>query len=278
MYRLLSLALLFPVLAWAEDARFDGGFDLRSKISEQKYAEGRYKTARLALQPWVSYGDWMAYGELPFEGHEVSFNGTSNSVIIRRGPLGRIIHIPVTQQTGVSQKTDGIADASIGISYALPFIAQPWLADIALDYKFANGDIDNGLGNGSRDLSLSSTLQYTYEKLQLGATIGRTLVDATENTATSTSSIPNTNISNQDYSFWSVSTKFNINPHWAAGLAYSDQSAPYEDAPPQGITSTTIEWRAQSFMKLILGYSRYAHDNRNTQPDSEVSLGANFSF
>ncbi len=245
-------------------AEFEGGMDIHSKLSQQRYTANETLTvARLALQPWLSYGDWFIYGELPFEGRKST--QTNTQTVFARTATGRIIRriSPQNITTTTSQQTDGIADASIGLSYTLPTTSEYWLYSTHLEYKFDNGDSNDGLGSGTQEASVSLLSRYTVGVVSLKGEIGYTAVAAS------------TNINTKDVTYGSVGSTWQINNTLNTSLNYSNQSEPYSQAPDQGFVQLSINWKVQKLMTLSLSYGDYLA-NSLSLPENELSVAAKF--
>ncbi|MDO8415327.1 MAG: hypothetical protein Q7S87_03850 [Agitococcus sp.] len=245
-------------------AEFEGGMDIHSKLSQQRYTANETLTvARLALQPWLSYGDWFMYGELPFEGRKST--QTNTQTVFARTASGRIIRriSPQNITTTTSQQTDGIADASIGLSYTLPTTSENWLHSTHLEYKFDNGDSKTGLGSGTQDTSVSLLSRYTVGVISLKGEIGYTTVAAP------------TNISSNNVTYGSVGSTWQINKVLNTSLNYSNQSEPYSQAPDQGFVQLSVSWKVQKLMTLTLTYGDYLTDSISL-PKDELSVAAKF--
>ncbi len=245
-------------------SEFEGGMDIHSKLSQQRYTANETLTvARLALQPWLSYGDWFIYGELPFEGRKST--QTNTQTVFARTASGRIIRriSPQNITTTTSQQTDGIADASIGLSYTLPTTSEHWLYSTNIEYKFDNGDSHDGLGSGTQDTSLSLLGRYTVGVVSLKGEIGYTTVSAS------------TNINTKDVTYGSVGSTWQINNTLNTSLNYSNQSEPYSQAPDQGFVQLSVNWKVQKLMTLTLTYGDYLTDSISL-PKDELSVAAKF--
>lgn len=245
-------------------AEFEGGMDIHSKLSQQRYtAKETLTVARLALQPWLNYGDWFVYGDFPFEGRKST--QTNTQTVYARTASGRIIRriSPQNITTTTSQQTDGIADASIGLSYTLPTTSENWLYSTNLQYKFDNGDSHDGLGSDTQEVSVSLLSRYTVGVISLKGEIGYTAVASS------------TNISSKDVIYGSVGSTWQINNTLNTSLNYSNQSEPYSQAPDQGFVQLSVNWKVQKFMMLTLSYGDYLA-NSISLPENELSVAAKF--
>ncbi len=234
------------------------GLDMDGKYQRQDYAQDASDNYRLALQPWWSYGNWLAYGELPFEAREST--SSSSQTVYARTSTGRIIRriAPQTVTTSKIQQQEGIADASLGLSYG--FFREAWQHSVALDYKFANGDAAVGLGSDSTETALSWSSTYSWHKLKLNAQVGQVWIGG------------NNPYKNKDYVFVSSSGKWQLQPTIDVALLYSTQSELYAAAPNQDYMQVRFDWRANSLIKVYLSHGQYLQ-NAPSLPKQEVSIG-----
>jgi hypothetical protein len=247
-------------------AEFEGGMDIHSKLNQQRYtANDTLTVARLALQPWLSYGDWFIYGELPFEGRKST--QTNTQTVVARTSSGRIIRriSPQKITTTTSQQTEGIADASIGLSYTLPTTRENWLHSTNVEYKLDNGDSKNGLGSDTQELSVSFLSRYTVGVISLRGEIGYTAVAASSN------------INSKDVTYGSIGSTWQINNTLKTSLNFSNQSEPYAQAPDQGFVQLNINWQVQKLLSLTMSYGEYL-TNSTALPKDEFSVAAKFSL
>ena len=253
----LAISILSSSALYAnEDSSF--GMDMDGKYQRQDYAQGASDNYRLALQPWWSYGNWLAYGELPFEAREST--SSSSQTVYARTSTGRIIRriAPQTVTTSKTQQQEGIADASVGLSYGI--FRGAWQHGVALDYKFANGDAASGLGSDSTETALSWSSTYSWQQLKLNAQVGQVWVGG------------NNPYNNKDYVFGSSSAKWQLQPSIDVALLYSTQTEPYANAPNQDYVQGRIDWRANSMFKLYISYGQYLQKDASL-PEQEINVG-----
>lgn len=250
----------------ASATEFMTGFDLQGKISRQQYTDGSTSTtSRLALQPWITRGDWMFYAELPFEGRESQHQSTQQVYVT--GKNGRIIRrIPAqTLLTTRQQNTDGIADASIGVSYSFAGLNTQWQHSFAMDYKFDNGDTSDALGSGTRETAISTSTRYQIAFISMMAQLGYTIVEAPSQ------------IDVLNFAYGSVGATWKIHQHLKSSLSYNNQTKPYSTAPDQASVQLNAEWKAMDILKLSIAYNDYLSSSISL-PQNDVSVSATLLF
>ena len=254
------LLTTIPCLA-SSDVNF--GFDLDGKYQQQNYTTGNNKTYRLNLQPWGIFGNWLLYADLPFEARESTT--TSNQIIYARTSTGRIIRRIPAQTLNISktQQHEGMADASLGISYGI--FQHNWQHNIALDYKLDNGDISQGLGSDTLETSLSLSTNYSFDTLSVNGQLGYLWVGGNN---------PN---QSKNYSFLSTGINWQALPNCKASLYYNNQTEPYDQAPEQAYLQSRVDWRVNDALKVYTSYSQYLQQHISL-PESEFSIGLKFLF
>lgn len=247
------------------DDQLSLGLDIDGKYQQQHYSQDDAKTYRLALQPWLTHGNWLFYGELPFEAHDNTLS--SSQTTFTRTSTGRLLRrITLTPQTTTTTKKDqqeGIADASLGLSYGL--FQQDWQHAVAIDYKFANGDAASGLGSDSTETSLSWATTYTLQQIKLNSQVGYLWVGG------------NNPSKNKDYSFISTGVSWQAHPKLKMSLYYNTQSEPYANAPDQGYLQSRLDWQMLNYLKVYCTYGQYLQQHISL-PESEFSIGTKFLF
>ncbi|HRH91019.1 MAG TPA: hypothetical protein PLW01_03795 [Agitococcus sp.] len=259
----LTILILLSSSLYANDHDVDLGFDLDGKYQQQNYNNATSKSYRLGLQPWLLIDNWLFYAELPFEARE---NTTQSSqTIYARTSTGRVIRRipPQTINTKQVQQQEGLADASIGLSYV--FFRQNWQHNMGLDYKFDNGDANLGLGSDSLETSASIATTFSYNMLSLNAQAGYLWVGG------------NNLNQNKDYAFASTSITWQAHPTLKISLSYNNQTEPYHNAPEQAFIQSRVDWRINRALKIYSSYGQYLQQHISL-PESEFSVGAKFLF
>lgn len=148
-----------------EQRQHTSGVDIEWQFQQELYntrnARATLNNQRLLLTPWLAGRRWLASLELPYARLDTEAQG---SITIERTLGGRVIQRPLT--AAVSNTESGLEDirASLLLHPAPHRRVAPFLA---IDYKFDNGAVAEGLGSGSRDTRLSSGLTVQRQRLYI---------------------------------------------------------------------------------------------------------------
>lgn len=305
--KLLTLSTLISVLfissfSYAEnDSDVNWGADLSVRRDHQKFDETDADLNTFSLQPYVQLGNWDISLSLPWQkiDGEYFVNGfqPNPSRICQRlsslTPLQRLVLVNrgnVTpeqldycdnQTVGtavVNDSVSGMSDMSLFVRYATPLDKQGiWLGSFGVGYKFDNGDVNSGLGSGTRNTSIDTAISFLSGKWTGYAALGYTLVSG--GIAYTTESETDEGIVNHyydDYAYVTLDGGYKFTPWLTVGASANTQQASFPESDDvQWVTAyVTIKmykkFRVRTYFNSYLDVSGY--------PEEEFGASLGYSF
>ncbi len=225
--------------------------------------------------PWMSIkGDYFINGSVP---RVVNFctrlQEISPSIIQRLINRGRITTEQIERCNQLSGTLDemeesqsGVGDISLAADYVKAWgVDEAWWTSLGLEYKADNGDVENGIGSGSRDTRVSLGVGYQGEKWSNHLDVSFTRVSATD-----------TSYEIEDYSSMSTGIAYLFWAKLTWGLDYQLEQAYLKNAEDIKYFSTYLDWSITDNIGLRLAASDY--QDVAEYPQSEYAVGFHFSF
>lgn len=211
---------------------------LSAERLHQSFADGDADLDTVTFTPSVSVGDFSLTATVPWQHIDGTYfvntvypalvnacsylNSLSNLTKLRLIRQGRLTLEQVqycNQNAGVETSTlddsvAGAGDIELLASYFLPPLSENASTSMGLGYKFDNGDVDKGLGSGTRDVFTEAALLLQGERLHLLLTLGYDWVQSDAS-----------GLDLQDYGYASLDAGWQLFEPFTLGVEYHYQQA-----------------------------------------------------
>lgn len=233
---LLSLtSILFTTHLCAQP---EWDLQLSAERLHQSFADGDADLDTVTFTPSVSVGNFSLTATVPWQHIDGTYfvntvypalvnacsylNSLSNLTKLRLIRQGRLTLEQVqycNQNAGVETSTlndsvEGAGDIELLASYFLPPLSEHASTSVGLGYKFDNGDVDEGLGSGTRDVFAETALLLQGERLHLLLTLGYDWVQSDDS-----------GLDLQDYGYAALDTGWRLFEPFILGIEYHYQQA-----------------------------------------------------
>lgn len=291
MLNKISIGLLITICSFntfAEEEK-NWGADFSVSTQHQEYELVSADMQSLTLAPYFQTGNWTFSATLPWMKIDGDYfiNGSvprvvslcsrlqdaSPLVIQRLINRGRITPEQIARCNQINDQLDeleesqsGIGDISLSANYLWQWgSAETWWASLGLEYKADNGDVETGIGSGSRDTSVSLGLGYQGEKWSNHLDASFTSVSATDSS-----------YAIEDYSAVSAGIAYLFWDSVTWGLDYQIEQAYLKEGENIKYFSTYLDWSITDNWGLRIAASDY--DDVPEYPQTEYSVDLHFSF
>lgn len=291
MLNKISISLLITICSFntlaQEEKNWGADFSVSTQHQEYELVSADMQSLRFspyfqtgnwafsATLPWMKIdGDYFINGSVP---RIVSFcsrlQDTSPLVIQRLINRGRITPEQVARCNQINDRLDemeesqsGMGDISLSANYLWQWgTAETWWTSLGLEYKADNGDVETGIGSGSRDTSLSLGVGYQGEKWSNHLDASFTSVSATDSP-----------YEIEDYSSFSAGIAYLFWGSVTWGLDYQFEQAYLVAGEEVKYFSTYLDWAISDAWSLRLNVSDY--DDAPEYPQTEYGVDLTFSF
>jgi hypothetical protein len=264
------------------------GLSIDSGVSQQKYSETSSTLKHITLQPYYSWGGAWVSLSVPWYSVDGEYIiQASHPVAVQRGCEIILALTPVQQQvrvkTGrltqerinacknvVSSSTiraqgSGVGDATLSASYWYPLGDDGvWSLTSSLQYKWDNGNVENGLGSDTKDLDIGFTLARDLNKWHNNVSVGRTTVSGSQNNVY------------QSFSYGSIDTSFDVATWLNVGSRYNYEQTSIVGGDAIKTLSFFSTAKASEQLSFTLSLAEYI--DVSNYPDSEVSFSMSYFF
>lgn len=288
LYLSLSLSLALGLLASAATRAETPAwhFDIDATQQHQVFEESSADLRNLTLVPSVAWDNWQLSLSLPWQSidgdyfvnqHQPSrqllcerYANLSAARQLRWLQRGRITGEQLAacaQQTPVAESSSdhvsGLSDLEVFANYAWP-LDDTWLVNFGLGYKWDNGDVELGLGSGTRELRAEVGVNATWNSLGASLTGGRTQVD---------NRMPEQQAANH-YTYFHASFSYQVSERVSTDLGLHRQGALYSDGDAPSWFSLGVNYTPWEAISLHAGMNEYADSAQ--YPEREWSLGIGY--
>ena len=291
MLNKISISLFITICsinAFAQDEK-NWGADFSVNTQHQEYELVSADMQSLTLSPYFQTGNWTFSATLPWMKIDGDYfiNGsvprvvslcgrlkdTSPLVIQRLINRGRITPEQVARCNQFNDRLDemeesqsGVGDISLSANYLWQWgSAENWWTSLGLEYKADNGDVETGIGSGSRDTSLSIGVGYQGEKWSNHLDASFTSVSATDSP-----------YEIEDYSSFGAGIAYLFWGSVTLGLDYQFEHAYIADGQDVKYFSFFGDWAISDAWSLRLSANEY--DDVPEYPQAEFSVDLLYSF
>jgi len=166
----------------------------------------------------------------------------------------------------MEESQSGVGDISLSANYLWQWgSAENWWTSLGLEYKADNGDVETGIGSGSRDTSLSIGVGYQGEKWSNHLDASFTSVSATDSP-----------YEIEDYSSFGAGIAYLFWGSVTLGLDYQFEHAYIADGKDVKYFSFFGDWAISDAWSLRLSANEY--DDVPEYPQAEYSVDLLYSF
>jgi Putative MetA-pathway of phenol degradation len=291
MLNKISISFLFTICSFNAPAQEEKnwGADFSIGAQHQEYELVSADMQSLTFSPYFQTGGWTFSATLPWmkvDGDYFS-NGTvprivslcsrlqetSPLVIERLINRGRISPEQVArcqqlnnQLDQVEESQSGMGDVSVSANYLWQWgPGESWWTLLGVDYKADNGDVDAGLGSGSRDTTASLGMGYDGQKWSHHLDASFTKVSVTDSP-----------YEVDDYSSFGTGVAYLFWDAISLGLDYQIEQAYLKEGETIKYISAFLDWSISDKMGIRIAASDY--DEVPEYPQSEYGVDLHFSF
>lgn len=283
----LPVCLLFGSGAGAAGPEVSFFIDTERVHQEFEFGEADIDTVTLA--PALHFRDWSAYLSVPWQRIEGSYfiNERFPNLAYLCGQLGdlspqakllllrRGLITPAQLQYCSSQgnsagqdlesANEGIGDAELFLSHFLATAYDNLGGSIGIGYKHDSGDVDKGLGTGTREAYLETQWIWSLHKVDLIARFGYQWV--VEN---------NTAVDLDDYGYGSLGSSWHPSTWLTVGAEYQYWQANSEFLDDLDYIDWYLEFGTFRGFSLRLTYTDY--DDEPGYPEQQYSANISYGF
>lgn len=186
----------------ASSDQTDFGVDLRAEREHQEFEDSSADIDTLSVQPWLQIDNWSFSLDVPWqraEGEYFLVGGAQpapkNICQVPSSFLQKYPRLAATAgatcptnapATSEVREESGIGDITGFVHYGKPLDDRGvWLGSVGLGYKADSGDVEEGMGSGTRDVMAEGILGAGIGKFNATAVAGYTWIvggDAEEGT------------------------------------------------------------------------------------------------
>ena len=174
----------------------DWNMRVEAERSHQTFGDGDADLTSVTLSPSIQLQDWSFSASLPWQKIEGAYfvnhlypsleyicswmnglTGAQKLYLVRRGQL-TLAQVKYCNETGgvestnVEDSREGLSDIQLFANYYLPAFSDTFSGAIGIGYKHDNGDVEEGLGTGTRDLFVETSWSADIQQVGLLLTLG----------------------------------------------------------------------------------------------------------
>lgn len=280
---ILCLAIALPAVAGA----VEGQLLIDAESVDQSFAYGDADIDAVTVTPTLSVDNWSLSLSVPWlhiEGRYFVNNRFPNlaylcNQLTTLSPaavlflISRDVITPAqvaycNQQTGtiddIASSYEGLGDIDLFSQYLLPPLTDSFSGSIGLGYKHDNGEYEEGLGTGTRELYLESGWLWFVGPVEVMTTVGYQFVVSND-----------TPVDLQDYAYGSLDLRWRLAQLITAGATWHYLQANAEILDDLDYVDWYIElgrYRGVSLRLMVTDYDEQGY------PEEEYSANLSYRF
>ena len=229
----ITAIFLMMVTAVPAAAETSAHFRIEAERTHQSFDEGDADIDTVTLAPSVDINNWTLSASLPWQHIDGSYfvnnlypnltylcnqlqdlSGAEKVRLLQRGQITAKQVYTCNQTGGVisgtqSESVNGFSDLELFANYFLAPLSESVSGSVGIGYKHDNGDVETGLGTGTRDLFAETTWLFQRGTFSVLSTLGYQFV--LQN---------NTDFDMRDYAYAAIDGRWQWRDFLALGAAY----------------------------------------------------------